>query len=198
MAAAQDCLLMQWKVCFSQLILLVHMEFEFDNEEDALHHRVNIGPVYCQLIGALKRLALLRWLSNTEVTVPLFKPEKGAMPKKGTDDTQVVTALETTVGHLLGFSDADSQPLQQGIAGLIANLCASDSDVEVSPPIVQCSLIRRERADLASDMTPFCDESPFAVYVQGRVNLALKELHAAAICFRRAAVGMSKCNHFSL
>lgn len=190
LAASQDFLSMQWKVCFSQLILLVHMEFEFDNEEDALHHRVDIGPVYCQLIAALKRLSLLRWLSTAQVTIPIFKPVH--LHRRSHDDIQTVTVLETTVGHLLGFPDAESEPLRQGLAGLVANLCAPDSDIEVSPPIVQCSLIRRERADLARELTAFCDESPFAVYIQGRVSLALKEFSAASICFRRAAVGMSK------
>lgn len=189
MSATQDFLTMQWNVCFSQLVLLVHMEFEFDNEEDALHHRVDVGSVFRGLIAALRRLELLRSLSQTELSVPLFKPEKGISPKK-TDDTQVVTALEANVGHLLGFS-SKNDALSKSITAVAASLCAADSDIEVSPALVQCSLIKRERADLASALTPFCGEDPFSVYVQGRVSLALRDYSNAAICFRKAAVGMS-------
>ncbi len=191
MAATQDCLTMQWNVCFSQLILLVHMEFEFDNEEDALHHRVDVGNVFRSLVAALRRLALLRHLSQTELSVPLFKPEKGVSPKKSGDETQVVTALEANVGHLLGFN-SKNEVLSKSITEMVASLCASDSDIEVSPALIQCSLIKRQRADLASAMTPYCNEDPFSVYVQGRVHLALKDYSNAAHCFRKAAVGMSK------
>lgn len=191
-SATQDCLTMQWNVCFSQLILLVHMEFEFDNEEDALHHRVDVGNVFRSLIASLRRLELLRTLSQTELSVPLFKPEKGISPKKSGDDTQIVTALEANVGHLLGFSNKN-EDLSKGITETVASLCASDSDIEVSPALIQCSLIKRERADLASALAPFCSEDPFSVYIQGRVSLALKDYSGAAHYFRKAAVGMSKC-----
>lgn len=195
MAAVQESLELQWKIYFSQLVLLVHMEFEFDNEEDALHHRVEIGSVFRQLVGALRRLELLRWLANTEISVPLYKTEKGASPvlsKKGIEETQTVTALETNVSHLLGFSNATNEPLATSITDLVTNLCSPDSDVEVSASLIQCALIKRERADLALELSPFCDQSPFSTYVQGRVQLALNDFETAATSFRKAAVGMSK------
>lgn len=191
MAATQDCLAMQWNVCFSQLILLVHMEFEFDSEEDALHHRVDVGSVFRSLIAALRRLEFLRTLSQTELSVPLFKPEKTIVPRKSGEDTQTITALEANVGHLLGFGNKN-ELLSKSITEVAASLCASDSDIEVSPALIQCSLVKRERADLASALAPFCQDDPFSVYVQGRVYLALKDHGNAAICFRRASVGMSK------
>ncbi|KAI5466737.1 nucleoporin Nup120/160-domain-containing protein [Mariannaea sp. PMI_226] len=191
--AVQESIAVQWKVCFSQLILLVHMEFEFDQEADALHNRVDIGPVYRQLIGALRRLELLKWLGKTEISGVVVR-EKGEsinLSKKGPEDIQVVTALEANLGHLLGVANIKNEPLASSITDLIVNLCAPDSDIEVSPPLIQCSLIKRERADLALDLAPLCDESPFSVYVQGRVALALKDLSSAAISFRKAAIGMS-------
>ncbi|KAJ2980250.1 hypothetical protein NQ176_g2750 [Zarea fungicola] len=192
MAATQDYLTIQWNVCFSQLILLVHMEFEFDSEEDALHHRVDVGSVFRSLIAALRRLELLRTLSQTELSVPLFKPEKKAIvTRKSLEDTKTITALEANVSHLLGFGNKN-ELLSKSITEVVASLCASDSDIEVSPALIQCSLVKRERADLAGALAPFCHDDPFSVYVQGRVYLALKDPGNAALCFRRAAVGMSK------
>ncbi|PHH90928.1 hypothetical protein CDD83_2227 [Cordyceps sp. RAO-2017] len=203
MKGVQDCIDLQRRVCFSQLILLVHMEFEFDNEDEALHHRVDIGPVFRELISALRRLELLDWLSRTELSVPLlFKSERGAAAaaggsRKGAgDDSQfvTVTALEANVGHLLGFSSTKNEPLSLTITELVANLCAPDSDIEVSPTLIQCSLVKRERADLALDLAPFSDQTPFSVYVNGRVLLVLKDFEAAAINFRKAAIGMGSEN----
>lgn len=197
MKGVRDSIELQWKVCFSQLVLVVHMEFEFDSEEEALHNRVDVGAVFRQLIRALKRLELLRWLAQTELSVPLARPDKGApsvLSRKEIEETQVVTALEANVGHLLGFGDARNEPLSLSITELVANLCAPDSDIEVSPTLIQCSLVKRERADLALDLAPFCDRNPFSVYVQGRVLLALKDFESAAIDFRKAAIGMSTEN----
>ncbi|KYK55477.1 DNA repair protein RAD51 [Drechmeria coniospora] len=193
----QDAIDLQWKVCFSQLILLVHMEFEFDTEDEALHRRVNIGPVYRELIGTLRRLELLKWLSRAELSVPLFKSEKGAAPvlsKKTGEESQVVTALEANVGHLLGFGSTSNEPLSLSVTDIIANLCALDSDIEVSPTLIQCSLLKRDRADLALELAPFCDQNPFSVYVQGRVFLSIQDYESAAILFRKAAIGMGTEN----
>lgn len=190
--AAQEAIAVQWKVCFSQLILLVHMEFEYDQDADALHNRLEIGTIYRQLISALRRLQLLKWLSKTEISgvVVREKGETVGTSKKGAADVQVVTALEANLGHLLGVA-AKNEPLATSVTDLIVNLCAPDSDIEVSPALIQCSLIKRERADLALDLAPFCDQNPFSVYVQGRVSLALKDFSSAAIHFRKAAIGMS-------
>lgn len=186
----QDDIDLQWNICFSQLILLVHMEFEFDNEEDALHHKVDIGLVFRKLISALKRLELLKWLANTELSIPLSQADRPEKPKKGGDDCQTVTALEANIGHLLGFDTSKNEPLSQSITSLITNLCAPDSDIEVSPALIQCALIKRDRADLALDLVPFSDQNPFSVYVLGRVQLALGDFEAAAINFKKAAFGM--------
>lgn len=197
MKGVQDCIELQWRFCFSQLILLVHMEFEFDNEEEALHHRVDVGLVFRELVNALRRQELLKWLARTELSVPLFRSEKGTPStgsKKGGDETQTVTALEANVGHLLGVGSARNEPLSLTLTELVANLCAPDSDIEVSPTLIQCSLVRRERADLALDLAPFCDQNPFSVYIQGRVLLVLKDFEAASTNFRRAAIGMGKAS----
>ena len=198
MKAVQESIDLCWKVCFSQLILLVHMEFEFDNDEDALHNRVDIGVVYRQLIDALRRLELLKWLARTETSVPVpnaDRPTSRAQTKKLSEDFQVVTALEANVTHVLGFGSIEDDPLSLALTDLVSNLCAPDSDIEISPPLIQCSLIRQERADLALDLSPFCDQEPFSVYVQGRVFLAIKDFGSAAIYFRKAAIGMSESSH---
>lgn len=201
--AVQDMAELQWNVCFSQLILLVYMEFDFERPEDALHHSVEVGVVYRNLLVIMKRLELLRWLANTQMSMPLLKSDKSfsmsssspAAPKRQVDEYRIITALEGNVGHLLGLPDLQSTALDtlpSIITNIVADLCAPASDVELQPQYIQCGLLVRDRADLAAELTPFCDRDPFSTYVQGRVQLALKDYTSAATYFKKAAYGMSK------
>ncbi|CAI4217106.1 unnamed protein product [Parascedosporium putredinis] len=193
----QENLELHWRVCFSQLILLVHMEFEFEQEEDALHHRVDIGGVFRRLVAILRRLELLRWLSKTEISVPVRKdrigPSSGspAAQKRSSEESQTISALEGSVGHLLGLTDARREPLASSLTKIVTSLCSPDSDIELSPAHIQCFLIKRDRADLAAELIPFADQNPFSTYVQGRVFLALKDFSSAAVSFKKAATGLS-------
>jgi nuclear pore complex protein Nup160 len=195
--ATQDTAELQWNVCFSQLILLVHMEFDFDQPEEALHNRVDVGSVYRDLLGALQRLELLRWLGNTQLSTPLPKAERApsviaespVASKRQVDESVDITALELVVWHLLGFQQVESMPAS--IADVAASLCARDSDVELEPHRIQSTLLVRDRPDLALELTPFCGDTPFTAYIQGRVHLALKDFRNAATYFKKAAYGMS-------
>ncbi|TGJ88161.1 hypothetical protein E0Z10_g536 [Xylaria hypoxylon] len=200
--ATEDVADLQWDVCFSQLVLLVHMEFEFDRPEDALHNKVNIGAVYRSLLQTLSRLQLVRWLAGIRLPTPLSKTDRansisGSSPvliKRQSEECKLNTALEESVGHLLGISDVGpghSLAMASIITKIVTNLCAPDSDVELQPHYIQCALLVRDRADLALELTPFSDQDPFSVYIQGRVSLALRDYSSAAMHFKKAAYGMS-------
>lgn len=202
--AVQESLELQWKICFSQLILLVHMQYEYELEEDALHYRLDVGAIFRKLVDVLRRLELLRWLSKTDISVPLRTDRSGSIAgaspsasKRDSEDVQVITALEGSIGHLLGFADVRHEPLASSLTGIVANLCSLGSDIELSPAHIQCFLVKLNRADLALELMPFSDLDPFSTYVQGRVFLALKDFSAAAIEFRKAAVGLSKSRHLA-
>ncbi|KAI1336435.1 nucleoporin Nup120/160-domain-containing protein [Xylariaceae sp. FL0016] len=200
--ATKDMAELQWNVCFSQLVLLVHMEFEFDRPEDALHNWIDIGTVYRSLIRSLKRIELIRWLGNTQLSSPLPKTDRsksapGSSPvtsKRLAEEHKVITALEGNIGHLMCFPEArstSSESMSSIITKMVADLCAPDSDTELQPQYLQCALLVRDRADLAGELGPFCDEDPFSTYVQGRVYLALNDFTNAATYFKKAAYGMS-------
>ncbi|KUI65861.1 hypothetical protein VM1G_01322 [Cytospora mali] len=187
---------LQWQVLLSQLLLLVHMEYEYDDEDDesALHSRFDVGHVYCQLIEALRRLELVRWLVKTEISVPvvrLERPNGSPTTTKRPDETQTITAFEAFVSHLLGLVDVDGEPLASSLTDVVIDICAPDSGIELTPVLIQCSLLKRDRPDLAWELKPFCDLTPFSIYIQGRVFLSLKDYTSAALCFKKAAVGMS-------
>ncbi|ROV97956.1 hypothetical protein VSDG_04856 [Cytospora chrysosperma] len=186
---------LQYQVLLSQLLLLVHMEYEYDeDEETALHSRFDVGYVYRQLIEALRRLELVRWLAKTEISIPVVRSERpNGTPTttKRPDETQTITAFEAFVSHLLGLVDVDGEPLASSLTDVVIDICAPDSSIELSPVLIQCSLLKQERPDLAWELKPFCNLTPFSIYIQGRVFLSLKDYTSAALCFKKAAVGMS-------
>lgn len=195
--SVQETAELQWQVLLSQLLLLVHMEYEYDedNEESALHSRLDIGFVYRQLIEALKHLEFLRWLVKTEISVPVLKPERSngsPTTTKRPDDMRTITAFEVIISHLLGLVDVDGEPLASSLTDVVIDICAPDSGIELSPALIQCSLLKADRPDLALELKRFCDQDPFPVYIQGRVFLSLKDYTTAALHFKKAAVGMSK------
>ncbi|KAJ8121906.1 hypothetical protein ONZ43_g1765 [Nemania bipapillata] len=77
------------------------------------------------------------------------------------------------------------------ITKIVTNICAPGSDIELLPHYIQCALLVRDRADLALELTPFSNQDPFSVYIQGRVSLALRDYPSAAMYFKKAAYGMS-------
>ena len=201
--AIQDMAELHWQILFSQLILLVHMEFEFENEKDALHSRVDVGSTYRQIVDALRRLEHIKWMARTEISLPASRERSGSVSgsvspanskRSNSDETHVITVLEALVGHLLGLPETDDQPLFTRITGMVTNLCAPDSDIEFLPHLHQCFLLKVDRADLALELSPFADQDPFSTYVQGRVFLALNDYDAAAFHFKKAAVGLSECD----
>lgn len=188
---------MQWQILLSQLLLLVHMEYEYDEDgdENALHSRLDIGHVYRQIIEALQRLELVRWLVKTEITVPLLKSERSSgspITSKRPEETLTITAFEAFISHLLGLEDVDGEPLASSLTNVVIDVCAPNSGIELSPTLIQCSLLKRDRPHLALELSPFCNQDPFSVYIQGRVLLSLKDYASAAVYFKKAAVGMSK------
>ncbi|KAI1130439.1 nucleoporin Nup120/160-domain-containing protein [Nemania abortiva] len=198
--ATEDVADLQWNVCFSQLILLVHMEFEFDRPEDALHNRVNIGAVYRSLLQSLSRLQLIRWLANARLPTLLSRAEiansfsSTSSVRRSIEEDKFNTVLEDCIGHLLGMTSLSpdhSLRIGSTITKIVTNLCAPDSDIELLPHYIQCALLVRDRADLAIELTPFSSQDPFSVYIQGRVSLALRDYSSAAMYFKKAAYGMS-------
>lgn len=199
--SVQETASLQRQILLSQLLLLVHMEFEYDDESEAsaLHSRFDIGHVYRQIIEALRRLELVRWLVRTQISVPLLKSERSSgspTTSKKPDETRTITAFEAFTSHLLGLGDVEGEPLASSLTDVVVDICAPNSGIELSPVLIQCSLLKRDRPDLALELSPFCDQDPFSVYIQGRVSLSLKDYTSAALHFKKAAVGMSESYMF--
>ncbi|KAF3007210.1 hypothetical protein E8E14_006953 [Neopestalotiopsis sp. 37M] len=196
--ATQELVELQWNVCFSQLILLVHMEFEFDTPEEALHNRLDIGTVYRYLISCLQRLSLVRWLVKTQLQLPLQSVEKPdyaanlspATSKRHPEESQTITAFEGLAGHLLGTAAIDAIPA--ALTSIATNLLAENSDTSLLPQYFQCAFLMWNRPDLAAEISPYSEQDPFSTYVQGRVHLGLKDFTAAASYFKKAAYGLSR------
>lgn len=191
----QETIELHWKILFSQLILLVHMEDEMQDEKSALHARFDVSKVYCKLVDALKRLEHLRWMVKTELTISVPKADHpgSATPvvNRGKEETYAITALEGLIGHLLGLPESHGEPLLSSITDVVLDICAPTSSTELDNSIMQCWLLKQGRPDLAKELNPFSQQDPFSTYIQGRVFLALNEHSTAAQCFKKASVGLS-------
>lgn len=195
--AVQETIELHWQILFSQLILLVHMEFDIESEEASpLHSRFEVGSVYKRLIDALRRLEHLRWMAKTELSISASKSSGSgssspALSKRSQDENNTITALEGLTGHLFGLPESNNMPLLSSITDLVLDLCAPSSTTVLYTWLIQCSLLKQDRPDLAFELNPFADHDPFSTYVQGRVFLALRDHDTASFYFRKAAIGLS-------
>ncbi|KAK0612967.1 nucleoporin Nup120/160-domain-containing protein [Bombardia bombarda] len=196
--AAQETIELHWQILFSQLILLVHMEFEGENEDQALHSRFNVGSIYRRLVEALRRLEHLKWMGKTELIMetprPSDRPSKfrgdSASTRRGSDAMYVITALEGLTGHLFGLPQSNNLPLLSSITELVLDLCAPSSKTELRTSLLQGWLLTQDRVDLALELSPFAEHEAYSTYVQGRVFLALRDYDTAALHFRKASIGL--------
>ncbi|KAK3488699.1 nucleoporin Nup120/160-domain-containing protein [Neurospora hispaniola] len=191
----QETIELHWKILFSQLILLVHMEDEIEDEKSALHARFDVGLVYRKLVDALKRLEHLRWMVKTELTIPVPKADHSSsatsVATRGKEETYAITALEGLIGHLLGLPESHGKPLLSSITDVVLDICAPTSSTELDNGVMQCWLLKQGRPDLAKELNQFAQQDPFSTYIQGRVFLALNEHSTAAQYFKKASVGLS-------
>lgn len=195
--SVQETVELHWQILFSQLILLVHMEFDIESEEESpLHSRFDVGAVFRRLIEALQRLEHIRWMTKTELSIPASKAivsgaASPAVVKRGQEEVYMVTALEGIAGHLFGMPDNHDEPLLSSITDYVLDICAPGSTTMLQTWLVQCWLLKEDRPDLALELNPFADQDPFSIYIQGRVFLALRDYDTASFYFRRAAIGLS-------
>ena len=194
--AVQETVDLHWQILFSQLILLVHMEFDIESEEASpLHSRFEVGSVYRRLIDALRRLEHLRWMAKTELSISSSRSGSGTssptLSKRGQDENHTRTALEGLTGHLFGLPESNNMPLLSSITDLVLDLCAPSSTTVLYTWLLQCWLLKQDRPDLALELNPFAGQDPFSTYVQGRVFLALRDYDTASWYFKKAAIGLS-------
>ncbi|KAK0730642.1 nucleoporin Nup120/160-domain-containing protein [Lasiosphaeris hirsuta] len=198
--AVQETVELHWQILFSQLLLLVHMEFEdLDSEDEALHTRFDVGAVYRRLVDALRRLDHLKWMATTELSIPTSKAGRSsagsfsgstATTKRAGEETYSITALEGVTGHLFGLPESNNMPLLSSITDLVLDLCAPSSSTVLHTWLLQCWLLKQDRADLALELNAFAEQDPFSTYIQGRVFLALKDYDTAAFYFKKASIGL--------
>lgn len=183
-------------ICLDQLMLLVFVEVEVDQEEEGI--QLETAAVYKYLFAKLKRLELLAWLSKTEMLLSIPRLERSnsttdnvASPTtKRPEDFKKVTVLEGILGHLWGLITDSGESSASLLTDMLGRICDPDSDYELEPALIQCYLLKMDRPDLALEISRFCGEDSFSVYIQGRAHLSAKDLPAAAMYFKKAAFGL--------
>ncbi|RDW88886.1 hypothetical protein BP6252_00918 [Coleophoma cylindrospora] len=188
-------------ICLDQLALLVFIEVEINHGEEGIEF--DTAAVFRQLISMLKRLELVGWLANTELSLPLGKPERSdsfveatsTLVKKALPSVETVTVLEGVLRHLLSLDTRKGETMSSALTDVILQICDPDSEYEARPPaLIQCFLLKHERADLAVQFSRFAETDPFSTYIRGRVYLAVNDALAATALFKKAAFGMAYPN----
>ncbi|KAI9732504.1 MAG: hypothetical protein M1818_007542 [Claussenomyces sp. TS43310] len=184
-------------ICFDQLVLLIFIEGEIDQDEEGL--RLDTVGYYKQFLAVYKRIELLSWLCRTQISIDVSRSERSNSGqensislKERAQYTKSVTVLEGCAAHLFGFVPHSRVPMTTLLTNILVGVCTPAGEYVLEPVLIQCWLLKHGRADLAGELSMYCDQNPFSIYVEGRVCLAAKELAAAATCFKKAASGLAQ------
>ncbi len=162
--AVQGAIELQWKVCFRAGSSGYTWNSSW-TRGGCTHNRLDIGPVFRRLVAALRRLELLRWLANTEISIPLEpivrapcpaapRPRRGEAATNSRSSRRSRAASATSSGLAIlerATRGEDHGDREQPVL--------PESDIEVSAP--HPVLPHHEaRADLALELAPFCNQTP--------------------------------------
>lgn len=186
-------------ICLDQLILLILVEAEINHGEEGIQFET--AEVFSQLMLMLTRLELVNWLASTQISLPLKKTERSnSITEKSMSPTrkppprmETITVLEGVLRHLFGLDLRRDETMSSIITELIIQICAPDSEYEAPPAVIQCFLLKNDRADLAIEFSRFAGHDAFSTYIQGRACLAANDALTASTLFKKAAFGMGKC-----
>ncbi|RDL42087.1 Uncharacterized protein BP5553_02066 [Venustampulla echinocandica] len=184
-------------ICLDQIVLLVYIEAEINHDEKGI--QFDTAAIFHQFLTMLKRLELVKWLVTTRISLPLAKAERSNSIVENTAKKQVasmenITVLEGVLRHLFGLDLRPKESMSSALTEIILQICAPNSEYELSPSVIQCFLLRHDRADLAMEFSRFTAHDPFSTYIKGRACLASNDPQTAALLFKKAAFGISAPN----
>ncbi|KAE9376840.1 hypothetical protein N431DRAFT_401327 [Stipitochalara longipes BDJ] len=187
-------------VCLDQLIFLVLLEAEINHGEEGIQFET--AAVFGQLMLMLTRLELVNWLASTQISLPLKKTERSnsftektmSPTRKPLPRMEKLTVLEGVLRHLFGLDLRRGETMSSVITEVIIQICAPDSEYEAPPAVIQCFLLKHDRADLAIEFSRFAGLDAFSTYIQARACLAANDFVTASMLFKKAAFGMAYPN----
>jgi nuclear pore complex protein Nup160 len=185
-------------VCLDQLILVVLLEVEINHGEEGIQFET--ATVFSRLLVMLGRLELVNWLATTQISLSIKKlersnsiTEKAMSPtRKPAPKMETLTVLEGVLRHLFGLDLRRDETMSSVVTELIIQICAPESEYEAIPAVIQCFLLKHDRADLATEFSRFAGHDAFSTYIQGRACLAANDALTASNLFKKAAFGMGK------
>ncbi|KAH8663019.1 nucleoporin Nup120/160-domain-containing protein [Tricladium varicosporioides] len=191
----QEVVELHHNVCLDQLILLILIEGEVNHGEDGI--KFETGAVFSQLLTILRTLELLRWLTSTQISVPLGKTDRSSSENERSSKqllpSRIVTVFEALLHNIitLDLRKQDQESMPPAVTEILLRICTPDGNYEQTTSLIQCLLLRLERPDLAMDLQRFTAQDAYSVYIQGRTSLAYDDPQTAAVLFKKAAFGMS-------
>jgi hypothetical protein len=183
------------------LILVVFVELEGETPED-----FDASEVFTEILGQYKDCITISWLAST-----VWSHLTATGPASETLNRTLSETLKT--GKKLPFT----QTVLEGIYGqqafevplpndLKTNLLTHWSRAWISSVFKEGNydsvvedamgkLLFQREYDLAMDFSKFLPDGNWATYLKGRLHVALGENDLAAICFRKIAYSLGKCDY---
>ncbi|ETN36603.1 uncharacterized protein HMPREF1541_08881 [Cyphellophora europaea CBS 101466] len=174
------------------LVLTIFIEGEFcqDGERipgfDAAELFSTIGPI-------LKTVDRNIWLADHSRSVPL--QVTNTQTSSGASDLQTVSFLQDRfLGAVKPRSDG-SKPRSYLLTALLHEavefISSDDPGYNNGTVMLQCDMLQRGEVPLATEFSRFTPQTPWAIYIKGRLAIAKQQYDQAEQYFRQAAYGLA-------
>ena len=189
---AQDMVALHLRVLQDLIYLVVYLEVEVDREAYPMKH-LETDAVFMALLDQLRTAQLAHWLASNSRS-PVMSKVRGS---EASDSFSQSTVLEDLFARDIKPHDEGGMSQSATFTTSIRDLlvwCAGGNSMSVEKALVtiQCDLLKNNNIALASSFKMFQPESPWSIYIQGRLALICGEYSDAAECFQEAAFGLCK------
>jgi nuclear pore complex protein Nup160 len=193
-SGAEETILMNWKILFDLLVLVVFIEVEVHQAGEKMD-KFDAPELFITLVDQLKEYEMMKWLAaNSRQTTRDFSVRRASLGGETESHTvkMVQSLLEDPwakdVKPLPASRETQSYVSTHTARELVSLMTRSgEATYEEAVVFNQCEMIRNGDLDLASDFLRFQPSNAWGTYIKGRLYLARNEFSVAAIHFQKAA-----------
>lgn len=204
-SGALETILLTRQILYDLLILVTFVDGEIEQGERS---KFDAADLFSTLVDFLREYEMMYWLSSNvrkcpdpavgtsaDASTPIFSlKEKNPDQNKNLRTATILEDLFVTdIKPRQTIGVPQSYTLTLGIRDVLAWVTRPG---EVAYPnalaYIQCDLIAKNNIDLAWDFLRFQASTSWAIYVKGRLHVAMAEFDMAAIYFRKAAYVLCK------
>ncbi|KAF2182152.1 hypothetical protein K469DRAFT_691390 [Zopfia rhizophila CBS 207.26] len=197
---SQETLERNYEILLDLLALVLFMQF--DLEEEDISEDFDGSEIFVEIINQLKDYTVLKWMAGTAWSHQSPTGPSSEVTMKTLDETfknsRKLPITQTVFEGIYGHRSTNF-PLPDKLKTKLLTVWSREWIAEVfkeqnfdsAIEVVMGILLLQREYDLAFEFSKFVQEGNWAMYLKGRMYIALGEYTLASVCFQKAAYNLA-------